>query len=29
MSLYGFDKDMPEPAVVAALMEKYQELTNN
>jgi hypothetical protein len=26
MELYGFDKDMPEPAIVAALMEMYQKL---
>ena len=26
MKLYGFAKDAPEPAIVAALMERYQEL---
>ncbi|MCL2021816.1 MAG: class I SAM-dependent DNA methyltransferase [Betaproteobacteria bacterium] len=27
MKLYGFAKDIPEPAIVAALMERYQQLT--
>ena len=26
MKLYGFPKDTTEPAIVAALMERYQEL---
>jgi hypothetical protein len=28
MKLYGFHKDASEPAIVAALMERYQELVN-
>jgi hypothetical protein len=27
MKLYKFKQDMPEPAMVAALMEMYQKLT--
>jgi len=27
MKLYGFPKDATEPAIVAALMERYQQLT--
>jgi len=27
MKLYKFKPDMPEPAIVAALMEMYQKLT--
>jgi len=28
MKLYGFPNAMAEPAIVAALMERYQELAN-
>jgi len=28
MKLYGFPKDAAEPAIVAALMERYQKLAN-
>ena len=27
MKLYGFSKDLTEPAIVAKLMERYQQLT--
>ena len=29
MKLYGFSKDATEPAIVAALMERYQHVTND